>query len=56
MHDGSSASEPVTRVEIDGGIATITINRPEKRNAMNDALVDELDAFFSKPPEGVSVV
>jgi enoyl-CoA hydratase/carnithine racemase len=31
------------------------MNRPEKRNAMCDALLDEIDAFFSKPPEGVKV-
>lgn len=55
MHDGSPNS-PVTRVEIDGDIATIVLDRPKKRNAMNDALIDELDAFFSKPPEGVRVV
>ena len=48
--------KPVTRVQIDGDIATITFDRPEKRNAMNDALIDELDAFFSKPPEGVNAV
>lgn len=46
----------VTRVEIDGDIATLIFDRPEKRNAMNDALVDALDAFFSKPPEGVNAV
>ncbi len=43
-------------VETDGDIATVTINRPEKRNAMNDALIDELDRFFSKPPKGVNAV
>lgn len=46
----------VTRVEIDGDIATIVFNRPEKRNAMNDALVAALDAFFSSPPQGVNAV
>lgn len=46
----------VTRTEIDGDIATIIFDRPEKRNAMNDALIDELDAFFSSPPKGVNVV
>ena len=47
---------PVTRTEIDDGIATIVFDRPDKRNAMNDALVDALDAFFSDPPEGVRAV
>lgn len=33
--------------EIDGGVATVTMNRPEKRNAMNSALVDGLRAHFT---------
>ena len=52
----SIQSRSVTRTEIDGDIATIIFSRPEKRNAMNDALVEELDAFFSSPPEGINVV
>lgn len=51
-----ATSKSVTRIEIDGDIATIIFDRPEKRNAMNDALVDALDAFFSKPPENVKAV
>ena len=46
----------VTRVQIEEDIATITFDRPEKRNAMNDALVAELDDFFRAPPEGVKAV
>lgn len=56
MHDTGTAPKRVTRLELDGDIATLVFDRPEKRNAMNDALVDELDAFFSAPPEGVRVV
>lgn len=46
----------VTRVDVDGDLAIITFDRPEKRNAMNDQLIGELDAFFSAPPEGVNAV
>ena len=46
----------VTRVDIEGDIAILTFDRPEKRNAMNDALIAELDAFFTAPPEGVHAV
>jgi enoyl-CoA hydratase/carnithine racemase len=31
-------------------IVVLTLNRPEKRNALNDALVSELETFFSQPP------
>lgn len=48
-------ADRMTRIEIEGDIAVITFNRPEKRNAMNDALLAELDGFFSSPPEGVNV-
>lgn len=56
MHDGSAFAGKVIRTEIDGDIATLVFNRPEKRNAMNDALIADLDAFFSNPPDGVNAV
>ena len=55
MADGNGQNK-VTRTAISGDIATITFNRPEKRNAMNDRLVAELDSFFSAPPKGVNAV
>lgn len=51
-----NSERKTTRLEIEDHIAVITFNRPEKRNAMNDDMVDELDAFFSSPPEGVRAV
>jgi len=56
MSDSTSSATAVTRVEIEGDIATIVFDRPEKRNAMNDALVRELELFFSDPPAGVNAV
>ncbi|MDA7423641.1 crotonase/enoyl-CoA hydratase family protein [Thalassococcus lentus] len=50
------ADKDVIQIRLDGDIATLTFDRPDKRNAMNDALVDELDAFFSNPPEGINAV
>ena len=43
-------------VDIEDGIATVTMNRPGKRNAMCDELLNAIDAFFTNPPEGVKAV
>lgn len=56
MHHGTARAGKVTRLEIDCDIATLIFDRPEKRNAMNQALVDDLDEFFSCPPKGVNAV
>ena len=50
-----TASAPMLDVAVDGRIATLTLNRPEKRNAMCDQLLTEIDAFFSNIPDGVRV-
>lgn len=42
-------------VAVEGRIAVLTLNRPDKRNAMCDQLLREIDAFFTAPPEGVRV-
>lgn len=49
-------SEPTLKVEITDNIATLTMNRPHKRNAMCDELLEAIDAFFSNPPSEVKVV
>jgi len=56
MATENATKSKVTRVEVEGDIATIHFDRPDKRNALNDAFIDELDAFFSNPPEGVNAV
>ena len=43
-------------VEIKDHVATLTMNRPDKRNAMSEALLSAIDAFFQAPPEGVRSV
>ena len=47
--------DDLMQVDVAGDIATLTFNRPDKRNAINDALVDTLEAFFAHPPDGVHV-
>lgn len=43
-------------VESRGPVAIVSLNRPDKRNAVNDALLAEIEAFFEAPPEGARVV
>ena len=42
-------------IEVKGAIAVLTMNRPDKRNAMSDGLLAEIDAFFRAPNDGVRV-
>ncbi len=55
MADGARGQD-VARIERHGDVAVIVFDRPDKRNAMNDDLVDSLDRFFSSPPENVHAV
>lgn len=43
-------------VDVQGAIATLTMNRPDKRNAMCEDLLGAIDAFYSAPPKGVRAV
>ena len=43
-------------VALDGEVATVTLNRPEKRNAMSDAFVAELGDAFADPPAGAKAM
>jgi enoyl-CoA hydratase/carnithine racemase len=40
----------------DGPVTILTLNRADKRNAMNDAQLAALDQFFANPPQGTKVV
>ena len=42
-------------LSLDGGVLSITLNRPHKRNAMNKRLVDEMRAVFAAIAEHRSV-
>jgi enoyl-CoA hydratase/carnithine racemase len=43
-------------VERQGEIALLRLNRPEKRNALNDPTVLGIGAFFAAIPDGVQAV
>ena len=42
---------PVVLYEVDGAIATITMNRPDVANAQDSALIDAIDACFDRADE-----
>ncbi|TDE39739.1 crotonase/enoyl-CoA hydratase family protein [Antarcticimicrobium sediminis] len=48
-------TQPMLSIDLQGAIAVLTLNRPDKRNAMCDQLLEEIDAFFSHPPEAAKV-
>ncbi|MEQ8335594.1 crotonase/enoyl-CoA hydratase family protein [Nisaea sp.] len=49
-------SDPVLTIEARGEIAVLSMNRPDKRNAMCDALLQAIDAFFLAPPPEIKAV
>jgi 2-(1,2-epoxy-1,2-dihydrophenyl)acetyl-CoA isomerase len=51
-------TEPVLLSEVAGGVGTITLNRPARRNALNGALIGALDAAVRQMADdpGVKVV
>ena len=42
---------PVLPYTVDNGIVTLTLNRPDKRNAINQAMVTSLKAFLERAAE-----
>ncbi len=47
-------SEPLN-IEVRDRVAILTMNRPDKRNAMNDDLLAACDDFFRRPPAEIRV-
>ncbi len=47
---------PLLLVELRGSVAHLRLNRPDKRNALSDALVGQLHAAFVSLPEAVRAV
>jgi (methylthio)acryloyl-CoA hydratase len=43
-------------VEQRGGVSVVSLNRPAKRNAINDDLLRSLEQFFSEPPDGARAI
>ncbi len=52
-------SSEIVGVDVDGAVRTVTLNRPEKRNALNSEMLTALHAAFSSEPgreERVAVI
>ncbi len=56
MTERPEMSEPVLNTHIKEHIAYLEINRPDKRNAMNDMLLTALGNAFDEMPDNVRVV
>lgn len=44
------------KIEQHGPVTLVALNRPEKRNALNDETVSALSDFFASPPDGTRVI
>jgi len=47
---------PTLRAERHGAVAVLTLNRPQKRNALDDTTVLGIEAFFTAIPDGIGAV
>lgn len=54
--DPAISAQGDLRVERDGDVAVVRLNRPDKRNALNDALFSGIEQFFSSADPGVRAV
>ncbi len=52
----SPQDEPLVLLQVDGPVATLTLNRPAKRNAISLAMVGELDRQMASLPASVKVL
>ena len=43
------------QIEFDGPVAVVTLSRPERRNAIDEATVEEIGRFFESPPKEAKV-
>jgi (methylthio)acryloyl-CoA hydratase len=56
MSEVLPGSAALLAVEVDGAVAQLRLNRPAKRNALNDGLIGELHAALVTLPEAVRAV
>jgi enoyl-CoA hydratase/carnithine racemase len=51
-----AALPPTLRAERHGAVAVLKLNRPDKRNALDDATVLGIETFFTAIPDGIGAV
>jgi enoyl-CoA hydratase/carnithine racemase len=56
MAEQALSLPPSLRLQRRGAVAVLRLYRPAKRNALDDATVRALEAFFDAPPDGVAAV
>jgi enoyl-CoA hydratase/carnithine racemase len=56
QRDAGVALPPTLQLERHGAVAVLRLTRAAKRNALNDATVLGMEAFFSAPPADVAAV
>lgn len=44
------------KFSVDGGVGHLCLNRPAKKNAINDALIAEIESVFSNIPQDLMVI
>lgn len=53
---GTGLESGLVALEMRDRVAVLTLDRPEKRNAVNDRLIQDLNRFFSDPPAAALAV
>jgi len=53
---GTSDPSALLQLEISGPVLTVGLNRPAKRNALNDGIILAIQDCFSSLPDGIGAV
>src|SRR6478736_9978700 len=53
---GSPDPPALLRIEKTGAVMTVGLNRPAKRNALNDGIIVAIQNYFSNIPDGIGAV
>lgn len=49
-------SHQVLETRMEGAVAIVTLDRSERRNALDERAIDEIEAYFSRPPTGARAI